>query len=534
MDQTILKIGAFEATYTCKAIAFLVGIIAHRSIFIYGEWHLKAVAVLQAHLAIWAVILFPASRYLGAVGALQEGSLIALAYATGLFGSISVYRTLFHPLRHYPGPLLARMTKLWHVVRCLDSKNYVVMEEMHKKYGDFVRTGPNELTIFHPDTLVTIYEGNRNPFTKPAWYDNLRPYTGLNTHRSKLQPTALASYQPNVTTHADCLANLIEEQVGKPVVVNQYFYWFSWDVMGQLAFSKSFGMLEEGKWHYAIKMLRKGLELVGPFTPVPWLTRVAFAVPVLDTVRNFLKMEDWCARRMDERISVSSYLIGWSAKHDRLTKDLHTLYGDSIALIIAGSDTVAYTLVYIFYYLAKFPSELEKLRQEQKQEGLTDMHDFRKLQALPHLNGVINEVLRLHPAVPTGGLRETPAEGFEIGGRWVPGNTLICAPRWTISRLESCFVQGNDFIPERWYSKPEMILNKKAFAPFALGAYYCIGKNLAYMEMQYVVSSLVSKFDVRFAPGEDGKGVVDDMVDQFTAAPGQLRVVFEKRKDVVV
>jgi cytochrome P450 len=115
---------------------------------------------------------------------------------------------------------------------------------------------------------------------------------------------------------------------------------------------------------------------------------------------------------------------------------LHTLYGDSIALIIAGSDTVAYTMVYITYYLAKYPEEVEKLRQEQAREGVTDLHDFRKLQALPHLNGVINEVLRLHPAVPTGGLRETPAEGIEIGGKWVPGNTLICAPRWTISRRE--------------------------------------------------------------------------------------------------
>ena len=77
--------------------------------------------------------------------------------------------------------------------------------------------------------------------------------------------------------------------------------------MGQLAFSNSFGMLEEEKWHHAISLLRKGLELVGPFTPVPWLTRIAFDVPILPTVRNFVKMEEWCARRMDERISVCSF-----------------------------------------------------------------------------------------------------------------------------------------------------------------------------------------------------------------------------------
>ena len=46
--------------------------------------------------------------------------------------------------------------------------------------------GPNELTIFEPDILPEILEGSKNSFSKPAWYDNLRPYTGLNTHRSKV------------------------------------------------------------------------------------------------------------------------------------------------------------------------------------------------------------------------------------------------------------------------------------------------------------------------------------------------------------
>ena len=35
--------------------------------------------------------------------------------------------------------------------------------------------------------------------------------------------------------------------------------------------------------------------------------------------------------------------------------------------------------------------------------------------------------------------------------------------------VESCFEQAKEFIPERWYSKPEMIKNKSAYAPFALG-----------------------------------------------------------------
>lgn len=34
---------------------------------------------------------------------------------------------------------------------------------------------------------------------------------------------------------------------------------------------------------------------------------------------------------------------------------------------------------------------------------------------------------------------------------------------------EDCFVRGQDFIPERWYSQPELILQKRAYAPFGTG-----------------------------------------------------------------
>ncbi len=62
-----------------------------------------------------------------------------------------------------------------------------------------------------------------------------------------------------------------------------------------------------------------------------------------------------------------------------------------------------------------------------------------------------------------------------------------------------------------------------------LGRYNCIGKNLAYMELRAVTARLVSKYDVCFPPGEDGRSVEEDTRDQFTANPGALRVIFRAR-----
>ena len=116
--------------------------------------------------------------------------------------------------------------------------------------------------------------------------------------------TALKTYEKQVKTYSIQLEQAITQNVGEEISINQYFYWFSFDVMGQFAFSKSFGMLKNQHWHYSIQMLRSGLALVGPFTPVPWLVRIAFDIPVLRIVRDFQAMVAWCTNRMVERIKV--------------------------------------------------------------------------------------------------------------------------------------------------------------------------------------------------------------------------------------
>jgi cytochrome P450 len=61
-----------------------------------------------------------------------------------------------------------------------------------------------------------------------------------------------------------------------------------------------------------------------------------------------------------------------------------------------------------------------------------------------------------------------------------------------------------------------------------IGAYGCIGKPLALMEMRTLVAALVSKFDVRLAPGETGSNLLDKTRDQFTIKPADLFLVFEE------
>ena len=63
------------------------------------------------------------------------------AYATGLFGSMIIYRIWFHRLHRFPGPFFAKVSKFWNVAKALDSSNFRVMNELYHTYGGVVRTG---------------------------------------------------------------------------------------------------------------------------------------------------------------------------------------------------------------------------------------------------------------------------------------------------------------------------------------------------------------------------------------------------------
>lgn len=123
-------------------VSGVAGLLSHQIVFASGEWHLQATVLLKFYSLLYAVVIFiEASRK----GSWQQGfllgSLLCGVYAICLWGSMIVRRLFFHPLCDFPGPWLARTSKLWHVARSVDSKNHLVMHELYEKYGSFVRTG---------------------------------------------------------------------------------------------------------------------------------------------------------------------------------------------------------------------------------------------------------------------------------------------------------------------------------------------------------------------------------------------------------
>lgn len=130
-----------DDTARTASLAFGTGVLAHLGIFIRGEWHMRGPYVLMVHfLLVLGGYYWLQQKHVVPAPA-QTVAMIAGSYLTGLFTSMTIYRLFFHRLRKFPGPVMARVSKLWHVWECLGSRNYALLDRMYEKYGSVVRIG---------------------------------------------------------------------------------------------------------------------------------------------------------------------------------------------------------------------------------------------------------------------------------------------------------------------------------------------------------------------------------------------------------
>ncbi len=167
---------------------------------------------------------------------------------------------------------------------------------------------------------------------------------------------------------------------------------------------------------------------------------------------------------------------------------------------------------------------MHAIRKEYRESAAT----YHCQRPLPVLDSVIQESMRLWPSVFFASQRVTPPEGLTINGHYVPGNIIIQMPPFSMSRDSRNFAQPDDFIPERWTSRPELVLNKTSFYPFSTGPYNCVGKPLAMMELRSVVARVVNEFEVELPEDFVADEYWNAIKDHFTAGPPKQDVRFVK------
>ncbi|KAI1321363.1 cytochrome P450 [Xylariaceae sp. FL0255] len=530
-------------------VASATGLVAHWGHFFHGEHDLQAANIAKAHAAVLLAVGY--TKYQidhHTIGnCIRQTCLLALIYASTLFMSIIIYRICYSPLRHIPGPLAMRVSKLTHVWTLTDHsiQNCKMLHGLHKKYGSVVRTGPNEVTLFGYDAFEQIRR-NDSHCQRSQYYDILHPMVSLNTtrdptihaHRRKIwdQAFSIKALEKNercTYEYADKLCRQLHDLVGETINISDYFEYYTFDLMGMLDLTVEFDSLKKQEhpildlWHVAHRML-------GPLNSAPWLKHLFMGIPFIERLKYYKQFMGWAhdelARNIknnqEERTDLIGYVINDAVKHGGIKKNWNFILGDFVLAIAAGSDPVRQVMTNLIYYLIQYPSQLAQVRQELNS---IDIRDYRALQSLPHLTACIYETLRLNPAVPSAGLRIPPKGGITINGVFIPEYTTMVTPQYSLHRDETCFVKPNEWIPERFTTRPELTLNKNAFVAWSIGKMNCLGKNLSLLEIRVGTALFITQFDFKLAPNDDGQKMFTAATDFFTTTPGPLNLVLSSR-----
>jgi cytochrome P450 len=177
----------------------------------------------------------------------------------------------------------------------------------------------------------------------------------------------------------------------------------------------------------------------------------------------------------------------------------------------------------------KYPERYEKLKAEI--HPYLGPLDHANLAKFPYLNAVIKDALRLNPPIRGGMMHRItpPPEGIEIAGTHIPGNTCVGVGALELQRDSRYYGNPDDFIPERWLGEGPEPFNPKAFLVFSFGPYSCVGKHLAYMELNNVIAAVVRNFDMEFDPKYDVESYEGSIKDANISSRAHLPVALKRR-----
>jgi len=168
-----------------------------------------------------------------------------------------------------------------------------------------------------------------------------------------------------------------------------------------------------------------------------------------------------------------------------------------MTIFVAGHETTANTMSWIFYLLATHPEAEQKLHDELKSVLGGRLPTVEDIPNLTYVNLIISETLRLYPAAWT--INREVVEPVEIGGHtYEPGDTLMMS-QYVMHRQEKYFDDPDEFRPERFAGDLLKRIPAYAYFPFGGGPRVCIGNNFALMEAALLLSTIAQRYRLRLA-----------------------------------
>jgi len=171
------------------------------------------------------------------------------------------------------------------------------------------------------------------------------------------------------------------------------------------------------------------------------------------------------------------------------------LLDELMTLIVAGFETSANTLNWVWYLIARHP-DVEATLIEEAQRVLPNVSAVSDaaLSAMTYTQQTLEEVLRLYPPVWLFTRRSHVED--ELDDYDVPPGTDIYLSPFVLHRTERYWPDPERFDPQR-FATDSASRKEQPYFPFSLGPRRCLGEYFSFLEMKVHLGLLLPRFRLR-------------------------------------
>ncbi|KAI1092547.1 cytochrome P450 [Rostrohypoxylon terebratum] len=450
----------------------------------------------------------------------------------------AIYQVFLHPLRDYPGPLVAKFTDGYNGVQSFHGRLHLKSWENQRLYGSVVRQGPNKLVFHSAKAAHDILANDKT--TKPDAYMALGPDLTIHTtltakdkkdHRSRQQLVGqvlsgrfLRVFESTVVEQVNLFVDQLRVSSKESVAVNmtERAQHLAFNVATLLAFGYDLELhtSEENKEMPAL--LDKAVFWSNVFLQWPGIRKFKFMLSIFQKARQtkgkyvalIKKMIRSRMRQGDHGPEDLYAVFARAQKTNAANIKQGELWAEANTFLPGAGDTTKTALAAVFFYLSRNPTCYKKVANEIR-STFKSGDDIRgsALAGCRYLRACIDEALRLSPPAPGVLWREyLPGKDKQpliVDGHVIPRGTIVGVNVYSLHHNEEYFPDPFRYHPERWIDESTTPEAKKimrdAFIPFALGWRGCPGKSMAYMEISLAIAKTLWHFDFHKAAGSVGK-----------------------------
>jgi cytochrome P450 len=176
------------------------------------------------------------------------------------------------------------------------------------------------------------------------------------------------------------------------------------------------------------------------------------------------------------------------------------LRDEAMTLFLAGHETTANALAWIWYLLSLNPAASDAMHRELDAvlgDRVPNPADYARL---PYTEMVVAESMRMFP--PAWAVSRLAIEDAMIGDWLVPRGAVVVASQAVTHRDARWWPNPDEFEPFRFHAELKASRPKMSYFPFGGGPRICIGEGFAWMEAVLIVATIAQRWKLELVSND--------------------------------